>query len=177
MRPFFEFLRDRFGEEPLVGVEIGVHKGDNASEILDGLCIYKLFLVDPWMPFDNKGNASFKMREKWLTKEYHDFCFEFVRERFLGRDDIEIVRATSLEASRLNLYPEGFDFVYIDAVHDYENVLRDCRCWYPLLSSRGYIGGHDYWNKEFPGVKKAVDEFAREVHKDVIAKGVDWWLK
>ena len=42
---------------------------------------------------------------------------------------------------------------------------------------RNRFGDYDYWNKEFLGVKRAVDEFAVEAYKDIITKGVDWWLK
>jgi hypothetical protein len=52
------------------------------------------------------------------------------------------------------------DLVYVDASHDYEDVLLDLYAYYPLISSGGVMFGDDY-NSGWPGVMGAVDEFAR----------------
>ena len=49
-----------------------------------------------------------------------------------------------------------FDFTYIDALHDYQSVKQDLDLWLPL--TRHWIGGHDYGDPDYPGVKQAVDE-------------------
>jgi len=61
--------------------------------------------------------------------------------------------------------PDGsLDAVYIDAVHEYKDVLADCRGWLPKIRKGGYIGGHDYTSRDraelpaFPGCVKAVNE-------------------
>jgi len=61
----------------------------------------------------------------------------------------------------VNLLPDGyFDFIYIDANHDTESVLRDIKISLPKLKSSGIISGHDYINGVNLGdVKDAVDEF------------------
>lgn len=50
------------------------------------------------------------------------------------------------------------DFIFIDASHDYENVLKDIKAWYPKCKQdTGVISGHDYsWG---PEVKQAVHDF------------------
>jgi hypothetical protein len=42
-------------------------------------------------------------------------------------------------------FPDGFfDFVYIDAMHDYVNVTNDILAWRGKIKLGGFIGGHDY---------------------------------
>ena len=58
-----------------------------------------------------------------------------------------------------NRFPdESFDFIFIDADHEYESVLSDLCAWFPKLKPGGIIAGHD-WSPEFLGVEKAVKEF------------------
>jgi len=56
----------------------------------------------------------------------------------------------------------SLDFVFIDADHEYESVLRDLRAWYPKVKPGGTLAGHDYHES---GPKKAVDEFAALIGK------------
>jgi len=58
------------------------------------------------------------------------------------------------------LIPEqaSFDFIFLDAMHDYENVLADIRRWWPRVRPGGVMAGHDYRHADFPGVEKAFDE-------------------
>jgi len=66
---------------------------------------------------------------------------------------------------------EFFSFVYLDARHDEESVREDLLAWYPKLRVGGLFSGHDYVDLDTAlndfGVKTAVDEFARYVHKGV----------
>lgn len=176
MRPFFTFLKQKFGSEPIIGVEVGVKEGNNAAEIIQNLNIKKLFLVDPWKPFDCLSTDTI-LRQKYLTEKYHKFCYNKVKTRFqyLG-NRIEIIREISVEASKR--MAGLFDFVYIDALHSYSSVARDCKAWFSKIKETGFLGGHDYCNTVFPGVRKAVDEFAAKTNKKVQPGpgSVDWWL-
>lgn len=51
------------------------------------------------------------------------------------------------------------DFVYIDAGHTYEDARNDITTWWPLISDRGILAGHDF-DDTHPGVQQAVREFA-----------------
>lgn len=53
-----------------------------------------------------------------------------------------------------------FDMVYIDSLHTYEAVLGDIADWWPLISPRGILAGHDYSIEFHPSVVQAVDDFA-----------------
>lgn len=78
-------------------------------------------------------------------------------------------RIPSLSAARL-LRDESLDWVYIDAAHNYTNISRDLKTWYPKVRRGGVFSGHDYvdgyfFNEQF-NVKQAVDEFTFERNLD-----------
>jgi hypothetical protein len=52
-----------------------------------------------------------------------------------------------------------FDFVYLDASHDYESARADILAWKNKVKLNGFIGGHDYLvNKFGVGVPQAIGE-------------------
>lgn len=51
---------------------------------------------------------------------------------------------------------EAFDYVFLDAGHDYESVRADLAAWAPKVARGGYFAGHDYTHSA--EVKRAVDE-------------------
>jgi hypothetical protein len=62
-----------------------------------------------------------------------------------------------------DLFEDGtLDFVFLDADHEYEAVRRDLEAWFPKVKRRGVLGGHDYLHANFPGVRRAADEFFGE---------------
>ena len=77
-----------------------------------------------------------------------------------------------------------FDFIYVDARHDFKGVYEDLVAWWPKLRAGGIMAGHDYvtqddgpakskqdWTINYDGtkdetgtvVKGAVDKFSTEV--------------
>lgn len=61
------------------------------------------------------------------------------------------IQADSAEASKL-FKDKSIDFVYIDANHEYDYVIRDITYWLPKLKDKSWMAGHDYNGH----VKKAV---------------------
>ncbi|MEE8168973.1 MAG: glycosyltransferase, partial [Phycisphaerae bacterium] len=71
------------------------------------------------------------------------------------RDLVTDIRACSWESA--DQFENGsVDFVYIDADHAYESVVKDIRAWLPKVRRGGVISGHDYFT--YPSVRRAVDE-------------------
>jgi predicted O-methyltransferase YrrM len=65
-------------------------------------------------------------------------------------------KARSEEAA--TTFADGtFDFVYIDAAHDYESVKRDIDAWLPKVKPGGALAGDDY-HPTWKGVMDAVNE-------------------
>lgn len=100
-----------------------------------------------------------------------DFLFAVERLKpHAGR--VKMVRMGSVEASAL-FAPGTVDFIYIDGAHDYESVRTDLHTWYPKLTERGIIAGHDFDDiPHHAGVKRAVEEFGREVNQTVYLTAV-----
>lgn len=166
-------FENSLGLYPYKIVEIGVHKGDHAQEILNVLPVEKLWLVDPW-------SSKYPMEHVENNEETWNSLFRYVRDRFANRSLVEIVRTTSEEASKF--LPNELDFVYIDADHSYESCLQDILYWWPKIKVGGILGGDDY---PYPGVQKATDEILHQllVYKhnseyklEISESQTQWWI-
>ena len=57
--------------------------------------------------------------------------------------------ATSVSIVRRSFKKGAYDFVYLDARHDYKGVVADLNAYWPLLRRGGIMAGHDYiWATE-----------------------------
>jgi cephalosporin hydroxylase len=102
--------------------------------------------------------------DTWRGSEEHQ-QFGVVREdalfqNFLTniapfRDFIQPLRMSSLEAAT-TFDSESLDFVFLDAAHDFANVVADIEAWLPKVRPTGVIAGHDYLSC-WPGVVQAVE--------------------
>lgn len=146
-----QIIPERFlAHLPAHGVvaEIGVAEGDRAQLILERAEPVKLFLVDLWA--GRSGSlAKRKVEDRFRT------------EIAAGR--VELRQECSWLA--LESFPdEFFDWVYIDASHDYRSVKKDLEAARRKVKPAGLICGHDYvlWSEDGLsrfGVVEAVNEF------------------
>ena len=67
------------------------------------------------------------------------------------------------------------DLIYIDAAHDYQNVLDDIMAWHPHLTQGGVMCGDD-WSL-YEGVSKAVLQAAKELNVKVYGVDNFWWFE
>jgi hypothetical protein len=65
-------------------------------------------------------------------------------------------------------WDQAIGVLFIDGLHDYDNVSRDFRHFEPWLLSGGYTAFHDY--ASFAGVAQFVDEVLREGHYHEVAR-------
>lgn len=163
MRPMIQHIKDTGGHD-LVGVEIGSYIGENAYNILTYLPIKRLYIVDPYVPYE--GFICDDMK----TKNDFSSAYKIAKKRLSGFDNVTFIRKYSVDA--VKDVPDNLDFVYIDGNHDYEYVKQDTELWYPKVKKGGVIGGHDMGHL---GVTKFFLEFAPS--KDYHVKLCDWWIK
>lgn len=146
LRPAAKQLKNR---KNLIIAEIGVAHGIHASEMLKYLNIKKLYLIDPFVKYKDTG----------VDYDFSEAKPQKMDALMACRDKIEWIKKYSMEAVK-DFEDEYFDFVYIDANHQYEYVLEDIKAWLPKVKKGGVLGGHDY---DLDGVKKAVAETFKNV--------------
>ena len=163
-------------------VEVGVRQGRYSEMILYLWRGAELISVDPWLAAS--PGASVDVPNP--AQEAQERAFELAKER-LARfgDRSSIWRMTSVEAAA-QIPAATLDFVYIDALHDYESVQQDLEAWFGKVRPGGIMAGHDYLDGELPqgvfGVKTAVDEFFAAKGLNVKATSTDapwvsWWVE
>lgn len=146
-----------------IGCEVGVAEGQFSRTLVKETSPKKLHLVDPWVHQDDEeyiadpNNVSTQEGEKRFREVSNAFSEECATGQVL------IHRAFSTDAAR-NFPDHYFDWVYIDARHDYNSVLEDLAAFLPKLKLDGLLLGHDYANHSLAtsmgfGVVEAVDDF------------------
>ena len=157
-----EGLQDLINNIPNKGtmIEIGTFTGE--STVIFGDHFKKVIGIDPMLnDYDPKDPTS-------------NFNFNEVLDMFIDRtkgyDNIQLITKTSDDAV-LDFNDEVFDFIYIDGIHQYENVKQDIINYLPKVKKGGVIGGHDY-GSTWVGVQKAVDEMFGK--PDKVFKDTSW---
>lgn len=161
-------------------IEVGVQKGILAKKSLD---IWKscteYVLVDLWGKeegYNEPGTDTAADKNAYLQQ---------TRDRmkpWVAKGIVKFFVMRSTDASK-HLLDNHFDYIYLDARHDYCAVKEDINHYWPKLRPGGILGGHDYidaqyaidklgphedWSKCEDGsihpeaVKGAVDEFRME---------------
>ncbi len=130
-------------------VEVGSWKGASAYmavEIINQNKNISFFCVDTW-----EGSVENKWSPSVVNKTLYN---EFKDNMSLVEGGYTPIRKPSLTAA--NYFEDNtLDFVFIDASHQYADVLNDIKCWLPKMHKGGIIAGHDI---DLPDVMKAVDE-------------------
>ena len=124
------------------GAEIGVERGINAKDMFDKIPGLHLTCVDPWKQFHKR------------TDEIAEELYQETKLRLAGCN-VTYMRMPSMEA--VKSIPDGsLQFVYIDGLHDFDNVMLDMIYWVPKVMANGIVAGHDYQKQYQNGVAEAV---------------------
>jgi hypothetical protein len=157
----FSLLSDK---KDLIGLEIGCYEGVNAQYLLDNLSIKQLHGVDPYRQYVDWNGG--------LTCHPNDPAENIAHQRLHSYSNFIKHRKTSDDAVH-DFNDEMFDFIFIDGLHTYEQVLKDCKNYYKKLKPGGIFSGHDY--TLIHQVNTAVNEFSKEVKKEVKTMPTDSW--
>lgn len=112
----------------------------------------EIYAVDTWAGSNEEAHQDYIKKLGGPDELYNKFWSNMQRA---GIDHIiKPIRKDSERASEL-FENESLDMVFIDASHEYMDVLRDNDMWLPKVKKNGILAGHDY---PWPDVKKAVKE-------------------
>ena len=142
-------------------VELGVDVANFAVEFMEKWKGNEYWAVDPYVPtsfftFDREADfqlailrlAKFNARAR-VVRSTGKYFSKFLENRpFYKPPDTQV------------------EFVYIDAEHEYEDVMNDLKEWWPRVSYSGILAGHDF-NLQCGGVAKAVTEFFIQEQRNV----------
>lgn len=151
---YLQAIKTKLPSNP-VCAEIGVYRGDFSKMIQDELEPIHLSLIDPYEVNEEKKYNDGLPTAYSTNKDYLIAAKRVMKKGALFIQDYSY----NVVKSAVN---KGFDFIYIDGSHLYKDVKRDLNDWFPKLKPNGILGGHDYGNELFKGVKQAVDEFCEE---------------
>jgi Methyltransferase domain len=178
---FEEIIR---GLRPSVVIDVGALKGASTTYLADAMkrngvpgtvIAVDTFLgsVEHW---DLKsGFAGLIPRRFGLPLLYEQFMSNVVR---CGAQDRVVPLALTSTAAGLLLRRLGIQsgLVHIDASHDYDDVLRDARIYWDILTPGGFLVGDDY-NQDWPDVVRAANLFAAEKVVPLMSSAPKWIIR
>ena len=144
-----------------VVVEIGVFRGALSKRLWSTACVKKLILVDSYDIENFSVIRDGKMRRSKELERRGEFNQRSLDEMYESitkdaPDSVEFMRMASIEAAAL-VPNSSVDFVFLDTMHFYEDVIEDIDAWLPKIKRGGVFSGDDM-STRFPGVRKAVAE-------------------
>jgi hypothetical protein len=157
---FFPYLVRNRGFRKVA--EIGVASGNLVNRVLSDPSIdLDLYLaVDPWVVYIESYNRPPHAKEK--QQSWWDSLFQRVKAMESRFTPLWVWRQTSAEGSGnaigMNL---SLDCVYIDAIHDAENIIIDIFGWIHSIRDGGVLCGHDY-AKAYTDMALAIDSVFKD---------------
>lgn len=167
------------------GAEIGVYKGQLASEMLSQVTsLDEYILVDSWRRLE-KWNMPFNQYTEEEFQEIYEEAMSKTKNRTEFSKKVTVIREVSTKGKEF-VEDESLDFVYIDGDHSAKGAMLDILLWLPKVRCGGLVMGDDYaddidYFNSGPGkydpvmVKSAVDAFAESLGVPVYDLGCKTW--
>ncbi len=150
----------------VTGVEVGTDQGAYADQLLRAYPNLFLVTVDPWLPYPEIVNLQGQMDDRRLARERYADNMKPHDGRYIHIEMPSVMAAYHLANERESAsgFVPPYDFVYVDAAHNYEAVCVDLKSWWPLVRVGGVLSGHDF---DVPDVSREVIEFAKRHRCDL----------
>lgn len=159
--------------KPITCIEVGSWVGESAVALASGFkhkdsCVY---CVDTFQgtETDITGPIAMDVGPDEIYRRFKENVGD------LYGNKIRVIRGESKNTAAV-MAPMEADLVFIDANHAEEEVDEDIRLWWSHVKNGGVLAGHDYC-EAFPGVMKAVDEFAAITQLEpTVIEGTTIWF-
>jgi len=141
-----------------VGAEIGVANGTTTKKILQYCPEVFLFAVDRWENVEKPDDLGDRLEDENYVGMYN-WDAEAGFRKFSNnirpyKSRVQVLKGDSVEMAD-QVKDGSLDFIFIDADHSYQGVIRDLAAWVPKLRVGGMLSGHDI---HLAGVHRAVSE-------------------
>lgn len=141
-------------DQPAIFVEVGAWKGQSAAhmavEIINSNKNIKFYCFDTWA-----GSTEHKLDPRY-SHDLPSLYQQFQNNIAPVKNYIKYARLASTDAVHL-FEDDSIDFVYIDANHEFDDVVKDIKAWWPKIKLGGLLAGDDFDN---PSVGNAVSYIA-----------------
>lgn len=137
-----------------VVVELGSFCGKSSRIIVEAVKerSAKLFCVDAFVPYFDSTPIPPEEARRQLTT--------FVLKPFY--DYVDLINQDTSKAAKY--FSQDIDFLFIDADHSHDGVVKDCLAWLPKLKSGSCVAFHDYNSESWTDVKQAALNFVGGWH-------------
>lgn len=197
---FYELIAAAFkvlSTTPVIA-ELGVLRGANAEQLYDIIKPRKMYLVDGWTKDITSEYSRFDPLPSWMDpletyssyyggslyeQSTYDRIYEECLARFADHQNVTVIREKTPQAFPFlvnELANEKLDLLYVDASHQYENVLYDLLTYQELVQQEGCIILNDCCHsqlgiKQNLGVLEAVGSFIKRSNFIPVAlTNTDW---
>jgi hypothetical protein len=104
----------------------------------------------------SSGQSLLSTLSRHATWPGHPDVVSLILDLAHERDLVNLVRSSG--QARASCYStESLDFVYVDALHTYDDTADILRAYLPKIRPGGVLGGHDY-SDNYPDVRRAVHD-------------------
>ena len=171
--------------EGLTVFEVGTWKGASACKIADKLKpnLESLVCIDTWLGAPEFYTTFIDEPCRFSNDHVHGWpqvYYKFIKNmKIHGHEDVVIpFPISSAQAAEvLKYYKIRAHVIYVDASHEYDAVLADLEAYKDLVHDGGILWGDDYGHPLFPGLSKAVDDFAARHGYHVDVRGINWIIR
>jgi len=161
--PYYDILPNLINERGYEsGLTIGIFAGGHEKSILDKTKIKLLVGIDPYLEYKQNQIGMGTIN----TQEEFDIMCDLATYR-LNSERFHFLRMTSDKAIKQLRFFE-FDFIFVDGLHEPDQLQRDIDNYVPLVRRGGVIAFHDYKHPLFPELTQVIDNFVKKYNTKLI---------
>lgn len=164
-----DYIQKDFDTKKYTLLEIGAYAGE--STVYFANFFHTVITIDPFISDYDKNDPTCKYMK-----------LENVYDLFLKNIDqhsniIHIKDTSDRAIDYINKYTTNLPpilVVYIDGLHTFDQVLKDIFNYKTLIAKNGYLCGHDYHPKAWPGVCDAINSYQKP---DCVFTDTSWLIR